>query len=251
MPRRKNGFTLIELLVVIAIIAILAAILFPVFSNARENARRTACLSNLKQIGDALMMYVQDYDEKYPPAALSDPNVGDLVAWFPALYPYVKNQKVFECPSTNGSQYSESFSWWWIPPEWRGTIRHSYAMNMYLGADGPAFWCSISKGGRSMAQISDPADIVAVSECVHTFIHNYWGCTPAPECGRFQVGYAQTCSAWCNPQLRDERYARHMGGSVICFADGHTKWVKADPNRGLPRGVIIDPELEYLERSTP
>jgi len=255
MLKEKRGFTLIELLVVIAIIAILAAILFPVFSRARENARKTACLSNLKQVGTALMMYVQDFDERYPPASLYNPNyasTGTFVAWLPALYPYVKNQKVFECPSTNGSQYPEVFmGYWWIPPEWRGTIKHSYAMNMYIGADGPAFWCSLWRGGRSMAEIKEPANIIAVGECSHIFIHNYWGCTPVPECGRFQVGYAQTCGAWCNPSLRDERNTRHMGGSVICFADGHAKWVQSDPNRGIPRGVIIDPDLEYLERPSP
>jgi prepilin-type N-terminal cleavage/methylation domain-containing protein/prepilin-type processing-associated H-X9-DG protein len=253
--RQERGFTLIELLVVIAIIAILAAILFPVFSRARENARKTACLSNLRQIGTALMMYCQDWDERFPPCALWDPNyasTGSFVAWFPALGPYVKNQQVFECPSTNGSKYSETFgTWWWIPPEWRGTIRHSYGMNMYVGSNGPAFWCSFSRGGRPLANIPNPAEIVAVGECAHLFIHNYWGCIPAPECGRFQAGYAQTCSAWCWQGGRDERYTRHMGGTVICFADGHAKWVHSDPNRGLPRGVIIDPDLEYLERPSP
>jgi len=254
IKRQKRGFTLIELLVVIAIIAILAAILFPVFSRARENARKTACLSNLRQIGTALMMYCQDWDERFPPAWLCDPHYatgrGSFVAWFPALGPYVKNQQVFECPSTNGDKYSEIFmGYWWIPPDWRGTIRHSYGYNMYTGIDGN---CVLVRGGRSLASIPNPADIVAVGECAHTFIHTQWGGGyPVPECGRFQVGYAQTCAAWCWQGGRDERYTRHMGGSVICFADGHAKWVHSDPNRGLPRGVILDPDLEYLERPSP
>jgi prepilin-type N-terminal cleavage/methylation domain-containing protein len=100
---RRSGFTLIELLVVIAIIAILAAILFPVFAQARESARSTSCLSNMKQMGLALRMYGQDYDETYPNIRLYiDPNVSccnlDLT-WKNVIQPYVKNKGVFGCPS--------------------------------------------------------------------------------------------------------------------------------------------------------
>ncbi len=91
--KQRVGFTLIELLVVIAIIAILAAILFPVFSRARENARRTSCLSNEKQIGIAIMQYLQDNDERYM-------NVEHgLYGWFVPLQPYIKSPQVFICPS--------------------------------------------------------------------------------------------------------------------------------------------------------
>ena len=119
----KKGFTLIELLVVIAIIAILAAILFPVFAQAREKARQTTCLSNCKQIGTALQLYVDDYDETVPWCAdingtwglyLAEYNgypcqkyitvpswgtPGYFVTWMDEIYPYVKNMKIFECPS--------------------------------------------------------------------------------------------------------------------------------------------------------
>src|SRR5881628_3390520 len=91
---RHRGFTLIELLVVIAIIAILAAILFPVFAKARSKARATACLSNLSQIGKALMMYAQDFDERFPlanPKAFFEPDAN-------ALRPYLKNEAVRRCP---------------------------------------------------------------------------------------------------------------------------------------------------------
>jgi prepilin-type N-terminal cleavage/methylation domain-containing protein/prepilin-type processing-associated H-X9-DG protein len=113
--RRNNGFTLIELLVVIAIIAILAAILFPVFAQAREKARQAACMSNLKQIGLGMMQYAQDYDEMYvfdPAASTSNPvsmggstnavpgnNLDSFFRWSNRILPYTKNKQIFSCPS--------------------------------------------------------------------------------------------------------------------------------------------------------
>ena len=99
---KRNGFTLIELLVVIAIIAILAAILFPVFAQAREKAKQTSCLSNMKQIGLSLIMYAEDYNQNLPSAyyylngANSD---GGYMHWSGMIMPYVKNEKIFVCPS--------------------------------------------------------------------------------------------------------------------------------------------------------
>ena len=101
-PSPRLGFTLIELLVVIAIIAILAAILFPVFAQARAKARQTACLSNTKQMGTAINMYIQDYDEMIPPRAIRDVTTGNTVeglSWRRLIYPYVKSADVFTCPS--------------------------------------------------------------------------------------------------------------------------------------------------------
>src|SRR5688500_12088066 len=94
--KEKQGFTLIELLVVIAIIAILAAILFPVFARARENARRASCQSNLKQIGLGIAQYTQDYDERMVPSYQSDSN---SPPWQTLLQPYVKSAQIFRCPS--------------------------------------------------------------------------------------------------------------------------------------------------------
>ncbi len=112
---KHRGFTLIELLVVIAIISILAAILFPVFARARENARRTSCQSNLKQIGLGVMQYIQDHDERFPygqrqtaqpvPTGLPNPRSGYWL-FVHSVYPYVKNLQVFYCPSTNFTDIS-------------------------------------------------------------------------------------------------------------------------------------------------
>jgi len=101
MKKTRNAFTLIELLVVIAIIAILAAILFPVFAQARESARMTACLANMKQIGLALRMYAQDYDETYPNIyqGWGAPGGNEGWMWKNAVQPYIKNKGVFNCPS--------------------------------------------------------------------------------------------------------------------------------------------------------
>ncbi len=96
---QKRGFTLIELLVVIAIIAILASILFPVFARAREQARKTTCLSNLKQIGTAILMYAQDYDERLVPSASGTCPGPQAFGWQDLLFSYIKNEKVFDCPT--------------------------------------------------------------------------------------------------------------------------------------------------------
>jgi prepilin-type N-terminal cleavage/methylation domain-containing protein len=99
--RTTRAFTLIELLVVIAIIAILAAILFPVFAQARAKARQAACLSNMKQLGTAVMMYVQDYDETYPPSQVNIPApapANAVMSWPTMIFPYVKNEGIFVCP---------------------------------------------------------------------------------------------------------------------------------------------------------
>ncbi|HEX3000267.1 MAG TPA: prepilin-type N-terminal cleavage/methylation domain-containing protein [Armatimonadota bacterium] len=164
---RERGFTLIELLVVIAIIAILAAILFPVFARARENARKTTCLSNAKQIATSLAMYVQDYDQAYPYYMITRPAgwpyaymSGDLSAsmqmdsWPMDLEPYMKNCKVFFCPSDPNSSQAPA------KPLDNPTLRSSYVYRYCLA------WFAEGKWGRPLCEtdFDRPADTVMIYE---------------------------------------------------------------------------------------
>jgi prepilin-type N-terminal cleavage/methylation domain-containing protein/prepilin-type processing-associated H-X9-DG protein len=135
---RRVGFTLIELLVVIAIIAILAAILFPVFARAREKARQTACLSNLKQLGMGMYMYTQDYDELTPIGFNGD---WWTYSWRARIFPYVKNYQLYTCPSTSLD----------VPPNGTG----SYGINAFIG-EAVAY--------VSLAQVTMPAETFALGE---------------------------------------------------------------------------------------
>lgn len=129
--RAKRGFTLIELLVVIAIIAILAAILFPAFARARENARRASCMSNMKQFGISMMMYAQDYDDRFP-AVLAPNNSGSGYLIFDdAIFPYVKSNQVYMCPSA----YSANTRCYAYNPWVAGWTNYFY---MYFAAPDPS-----------------------------------------------------------------------------------------------------------------
>jgi|GEM_PF-2671054 len=172
----EQGFTLIELLVVIAIISILAAILFPVFARARENARRASCMSNLKQIGLGFMMYAQDYDGHLPNSIIQNtdgikeftyPNgttKNIREDWYLAINPYIKNWQVFNCPSADDAlRYSVGSG--------RGVNGFSYTYN----ADtpyGPCFKSSDGSNGIPMGRSYDPpgAIISAVEDPVGTIM---------------------------------------------------------------------------------
>jgi prepilin-type N-terminal cleavage/methylation domain-containing protein len=171
--RTKRGFTLIELLVVNAIIAILASILFPVFARARENARRSACMSNLKQMGLGLMQYTQDYDETMPPQNYGT-NATNSPKWMDMIEPYVKSTQLFTCPNKDSATQNELVL---APPAGNrasGSTRFgTYACNSSyysgLAATGVPATAPIAFGkGQKLAAITRVAETIAVTEMYGT-----------------------------------------------------------------------------------
>jgi prepilin-type N-terminal cleavage/methylation domain-containing protein/prepilin-type processing-associated H-X9-DG protein len=248
MGHRQRGFTLIELLVVIAIIAILAAILFPVFAHAREKARQTTCTSNMKQIGISLMMYTQDYDETYPtnswdlaPVGTTDNDSGKAdfktnFNWIWQLLPYTKNRQVWVCPSDPNPRsptacYSRSPGAWTIPTP------SSYGVNMsilgYAGKGNPSKDWYGHEAALPMAAIPSPAATYIVSDSSRCVLEAYWidTCTRYANYERYyprdgtESGHTKTKFP---ARLAEERVYRHNRGSLIVFADGHAGWRPAD-----------------------
>src|SRR5438093_10145432 len=164
--KRNRGFTLIELLVVIAIIAILAAILFPVFAQAREKARQAACLSNAKQIGLACRMYAQDYDEVNVPERLFGPG-GQVVSFRVNLFPYVKNKQVFVCPSAGDLNTFATYPWKTydqgpgLPPN---HLTAGYAMNRVHFQPGPPNPSTGDNYGVPDASVVNPAECILITD---------------------------------------------------------------------------------------
>ena len=202
---RKHGFTLIELLVVIAIIAILAAILFPVFASARENARKTQCLSNEKQISLALMQYTQDYDEQFPLNRFDWPNVP--YTWREAVQPYIKSIPVFRDPSnpdanvvyTAGKEPGVDTGCWGSPQ-----VPKSYTLNGHkFNKDG-------DHKGAALAEFAEPAQTLMLMDVSSN------GC---PDSGNWCL----TCPEACNCLK-----LRHRCGNNWGFADGHVQWLKVE-----------------------
>lgn len=211
--QERRGFTLIELLVVIAIIAILAAILFPVFAQAREKARQTSCLSNEKQVGTSIFMYVQDYDERlfFYPAITSPsrsrtgavlPNAASInpVRWWNALMPYIKNSQVLVCPSDD------------LPAPSRDANGVFSILRSYIAIR--------AAEGLALANVDNPAETIVVTE--------KWG----RDLGGNPIG-----DSWIEPFNGDFNYNpaldrmalaanRHSSGLNATFYDGHVKWYK-------------------------
>src|SRR6266498_2270973 len=162
---RRNhqpAFTLIELLVVIAIIAILAAILFPVFAQAREKARQSACLSNCKQIGLAVMMYGEDWDQSYPLFA-HYPNHEPM--WFQMIQPYIKNENVFTCPSvqkmTTEATRPKQMAGWTVPLY----SFNGYGVNyLHVIQYGPGDASGKMMGPKRLAALSRPAETIMIAD---------------------------------------------------------------------------------------
>lgn len=198
---RTRGFTLIELLVVIAIISILAAILMPVFAQAREKARSSSCLSNLKQLGTAALMYSQDYDEMVLPHCFrdyGDPTGSVYHYWFEMSMPYVKNSQVYCCPSHKGAVGGHSF-----------VGSYGYLCDGFtLNPSDPNFSGLPFGGIYSMAQIHYPSELIMLGESQKAT------CRVCPDC--------QTHSF--PPVWKVHR--RHQGGSNYLFFDGHAKWAR-------------------------
>jgi prepilin-type N-terminal cleavage/methylation domain-containing protein len=247
MMKKRFGFTLIELLVVIAIIAILAAILFPVFSQAREKARQAQCTSNNRNMAMAAMQYVNDYDEHLMPyeewagggqwGDRHDPNR----RWLVRIQPYMRNIQVFDCPSgstDSGLDFSPpkwspgtgdpeiwgrpTYAWGWtFPTTWRG-LRIGYGYSLRVAG----WWDSTAmvSRSRSISQIQKPAETLLIADSAHKD-----AC-----CNRIVSANACTSGWWCSASWavgdwNDEkraRYTRHLEGSILIHCDGHVKWYR-------------------------
>ncbi|RYZ84360.1 MAG: DUF1559 domain-containing protein [Proteobacteria bacterium] len=215
---QRPAFTLIELLVVIAIIAILAAILFPVFARARENARRASCMSNLKQIGLGVMQYTQDYDEIYPAKRWSgsgSEQLNETMSWRRMTYPYVKSSQIYTCPSnTYGAEpANDSYPGYAILAASDPRFTRSYSINGqsgYIGGTPIAEEYNLPNyRPSSLSSVTEPAQTVYVSEYSWRDAAVNW-----------EDGNA------LNPNARGLYFSGHLNTCNFLFADGHVKAMK-------------------------
>ena len=255
----SRGFTLIELLVVIAIIAILAAILFPVFAQAREKARTTSCLSNTKQIGLGIMMYSQDYDEVYPtyssfanagriqnplnpndrPGGSAGP--GRRPMWQAKIFPYLKSWDIYRCPSDAAAPTDLIARFHNISYGYNYGYLSKLEVTQDPDPSGPAQWFS----GVSMAAVLQPANIAMVVDTggIGAFgnVGNTLGSMVNPPdawpsqhyfYGPDTVGWGANCGNYFagTPGARWANTGgfswRHNEGGNVCYADGHAKYTK-------------------------
>jgi len=252
---KQRGFTLIELLVVIAIIAILAAILFPVFAQARAKARQTMCLSNNKQIGLAAMMYLQDYDEIYPFAEIATiPPPGfcgggytscTSIGYLYWLQPYSKNNLYSKCPDAKTPDESQATGRRLVC-EGRIGYGAAYPSPMgYMWACGSP-WTVPSK---HMAALNSPANHVLVMDAIPSGVSSYplWR----------QYGYYMNvvyspfpAAQGLNPgaAFHQRPHGRHMGLVVVTFADGHTKVTPFEQLYGLPERECERNDFTYCSQ---
>ncbi len=224
----KKGFTLIELLVVIAIIAILAAILFPVFARARENARRSSCSSNIKQIGLGFQQYIQDYDERFPLVAggasgpnnsVAPPNLSQ--GWAIQLQPYLKSTQIFQCPSE---------------PNSAANVNATVAG--YGGQGYSDYWYNSRLGGRSQAQIEQVSSTIINGDGQNGSAAYAFNGEAVTNTGIDPVNGAATTTTpppvatvtGATVAAENQFGLRHLDGLNYGFADGHVKWFKSGDN---------------------
>lgn len=222
----KHGFTLIELLVVIAIIALLAAILFPVFARARENARRSSCQSNLKQIGLAYIQYTQDYDEHLVPNLIYSAPGGQV--WNEVIMPYAKNGQIDMCPSEkrrhDGNAPYTNYGY-------NHEVQHTASgQRSWLGgwyqADGTFLENNANlQHFLTWATIPDPSGTIMMGDCVA------WADSGSPAGGGTYWSTGTPWMVWSatNPVSGAQNYypdPRHLEGTNFSYLDGHVKWRK-------------------------
>lgn len=217
MFRRKTGFTLIELLIVIAIIAILAAILFPVFAQAREKARQTYCLSNVKQLALGVMIYAQDYDETVLPTQNDA-----LVLWPDILYPYVKNNQIRVCLSDLGQPTNPS-------PNGPGLLPpNSYGLNELTFEDDTDYLPGPPAPAYTLSAFTTPAATVMMGEL---------GCQDDLVTSRPNAFKMVVPDDVLNDSYDGRPSARHFTRCNLTFMDGHAKAMRDDQFYGTSNGV--------------
>lgn len=219
--KNKCGFTLIELLVVISIIAILAAILFPVFARVRENARSTSCLSNMKQMGLAIEQYKQDYDGFYPFGGRVEG--GGVTNWYEAfLDPYVKSSQVTHCPSQPddwdiGYSYNEAFGYR------MNDSRAGTGVGLTLCGKLHPIYDGINEAG-----VSEPSRSIILTEAslYYQFLVIDNGTTPDKAKNQLTIFFPNSTQSTMTARFTHPEAEVHNGGVNNTYADGHAKWQK-------------------------